>query len=213
MQNIPYESYCSYFYGETKPEPAAGSCLQEVSAPPHHYDMWADQLHPAYDAPWSADAHPACMADSPTGAHAYAIARRNERERNRVRHINSTFEHLRKHLPQVGGVARKRKLSKAETLRTAIRYIEHLTRLLQDGADDSLLGDGGGDACRCLRTSRKLERILSAPSLAGSEGRRRGGLVYSPTSPSSSFFTQPSPTASPRGSDTSDTDTARHCSQ
>lgn len=62
-------------------------------------------------------------------AHAYAIARRNERERNRVRHINSTFERLRKHLPVTG---RKRKLSKVDTLRTAIRYIEHLQGILDE---------------------------------------------------------------------------------
>jgi hypothetical protein len=61
------------------------------------------------------------------GNHATTVARRNERERNRVRHINSTFDNLRQHLPCS---TKKKKLSKVDTLRTAIKYINHLQNIL-----------------------------------------------------------------------------------
>ena len=63
-----------------------------------------------------------------------AVARRNERERNRVKHINGTFSTLRKHLPSG---AKNKKMSKVETLRSAIRYINHLQQILaaQDEED------------------------------------------------------------------------------
>lgn len=57
-----------------------------------------------------------------------ASARRNERERNRVKHINSSFAVLRQKLPSSSG--KKRKLSKVDTLRGAIDYIRHLQKLL-----------------------------------------------------------------------------------
>lgn len=57
-----------------------------------------------------------------------ASARRNERERNRVKHINSSFAILRQKLPSSSG--KKRKLSKVDTLRGAIDYIRHLQKLL-----------------------------------------------------------------------------------
>ena len=98
----------------------------------HHF--WTHGVHPyhsAMPAHWThyTDVTQHAMKAPAMSAHSYAIARRNERERNRVRHINSTFERLRKHLPSTG---RKRKLSKVDTLRTAIRYIEHLQDILDE---------------------------------------------------------------------------------
>ena len=58
-----------------------------------------------------------------------SVARRNERERNRVRFINHNFVRLREHLPCSD---KKKKLSKVETLRTAIRYIKHLRHILHE---------------------------------------------------------------------------------
>ena len=58
-----------------------------------------------------------------------AVAKRNERERNRVKLINMTFQKLRQHLPLMGGAGSKgksRKLSKVQTLRSAIDYIREL---------------------------------------------------------------------------------------
>lgn len=61
------------------------------------------------------------------------IARRNERERNRVKTINQTFAKLRHHLPS--GTGRRRKLSKVQILRLAIQYIHQLQKVLESEAD------------------------------------------------------------------------------
>ena len=54
--------------------------------------------------------------------------RRNARERNRVRHINDCFEVLRQHIPHE---KHNKKLSKVDTLKSAMMYIENLYQLLQ----------------------------------------------------------------------------------
>nr|XP_014351415.1 PREDICTED: achaete-scute homolog 4 [Latimeria chalumnae] len=56
------------------------------------------------------------------------IRKRNERERQRVRCVNQGYARLREHLPEE--FAEKR-LSKVETLRAAICYINRLQRLLE----------------------------------------------------------------------------------
>jgi achaete-scute complex protein len=58
-----------------------------------------------------------------------AVARRNERERNRVRLVNDGFFSLRQHIPYFPD---KKKLSKVETLRCAVSYIKHLQRLIEE---------------------------------------------------------------------------------
>ncbi|XP_013776562.1 achaete-scute homolog 2-like [Limulus polyphemus] len=58
-----------------------------------------------------------------------AVARRNERERNRVRLVNMGFATLRQHVPNG---TKNRKMSKVETLRSAVEYIKQLQELLTD---------------------------------------------------------------------------------
>ncbi|XP_078423723.1 achaete-scute homolog 1a [Cetorhinus maximus] len=58
-----------------------------------------------------------------------AVARRNERERNRVKLVNLGFATLREHVPN--GSANK-KMSKVETLRSAVEYIRALQQLLDE---------------------------------------------------------------------------------
>ncbi|XP_063589302.1 uncharacterized protein LOC134766367 [Penaeus indicus] len=55
--------------------------------------------------------------------------KRNARERNRVKQVSQGFAILRQHVPQA---ARKKKLSKVETLRCAVEYIRSLQLLLDD---------------------------------------------------------------------------------
>ncbi|CAG5077884.1 Similar to l(1)sc: Achaete-scute complex protein T3 (Drosophila melanogaster) [Cotesia congregata] len=75
-----------------------------------------------------------------------SVARRNARERNRVKQVNNGFATLRQHIPQSvaqalggntagthgGSRAGSKKLSKVETLRMAVEYIRSLQRLLDD---------------------------------------------------------------------------------
>ncbi|XP_050294963.1 achaete-scute homolog 1a-like [Anthonomus grandis grandis] len=71
-----------------------------------------------------------------------SVARRNARERNRVKQVNNGFATLRSHIPQSvcqslspqnnssrGG---SKKLSKVETLRLAVEYIRSLQQLLDE---------------------------------------------------------------------------------
>ena len=60
-----------------------------------------------------------------------AVARRNARERRRVKMVNDGFLRLRRHVPTD---PKNKKLSKVKTLRLAIEYIHHLQQLLQADA-------------------------------------------------------------------------------
>ncbi|KAH1172321.1 achaete-scute homolog 2 [Mauremys mutica] len=115
---------------------------------------------------------------------AAAVARRNERERNRVKLVNLGFQTLRQHVPN--GAASK-KMSKVETLRSAVEYIRALQQLLDEhdavsaAFHDGLLpparaAPGGG----CSYSS-------ASPSFASSSssGGREGSSV--PGSPHSAY--------------------------
>ena len=93
---------------------------------------------------------PPSLGSRTGAAAAAAVARRNERERNRVRLVNLGFAALRQHVPH--GAASK-KMSKVETLRSAVEYIRALQRLLDehdaaaaftDGRGRAAVGEGGG---------------------------------------------------------------------
>ncbi|KAM4618099.1 achaete-scute homolog 3 [Discoglossus pictus] len=55
------------------------------------------------------------------------IRKRNERERQRVKCVNEGYNKLRRHLPQE---YLEKRLSKVQTLRAAIKYINHLQDIL-----------------------------------------------------------------------------------
>ncbi|CAH0397556.1 unnamed protein product [Chilo suppressalis] len=75
-----------------------------------------------------------------TGVQAASIARRNARERNRVKQVNDGFNALRKRLPATviaalsGGSRRGsgKKLSKVDTLRMVVEYIRYLENLIDE---------------------------------------------------------------------------------
>nr|AAN85110.1 transcription factor Ash1 [Podocoryna carnea] len=58
-----------------------------------------------------------------------AVARRNERERNRVKQVNDGFDALRKKVPFLPD---KKKLSKVEILRYAMMYIRDLKGVVEE---------------------------------------------------------------------------------
>jgi hypothetical protein len=77
-----------------------------------------------------------------------AVARRNARERNRVKQVNNGFATLRQHIPlsvsstyssagTPSGSRSSKKLSKVETLRMAVDYIRSLQQLLSMDDNDS----------------------------------------------------------------------------
>ncbi|KAK9696029.1 Helix-loop-helix DNA-binding domain [Popillia japonica] len=72
-----------------------------------------------------------------------SVARRNARERNRVKQVNNGFATLRQHIPPSvaaafspnangGGRGASKKLSKVETLRLAVEYIRSLQQMIDD---------------------------------------------------------------------------------
>ncbi|CAO1399312.1 unnamed protein product [Diamesa tonsa] len=77
---------------------------------------------------------------------AVSVARRNARERNRVKQVNNGFSMLRDHIPpeiadtfEVAGRGSAKKLSKVETLRMAVEYIRSLEKMLSfESNNDSL---------------------------------------------------------------------------
>ncbi|KAJ1139282.1 hypothetical protein NDU88_005657 [Pleurodeles waltl] len=60
------------------------------------------------------------------------IQKRNERERQRVKCVNEGYARLRGHLP---GAMSEKRLSKVETLRAAIKYIQYLQDLLSSSPE------------------------------------------------------------------------------
>lgn len=86
------------------------------------------------------------------GQQPVAVARRNERERNRVKQVNMGFQTLRQHVPN--GAANK-KMSKVETLRSAVEYIRALQRLLEEH-------DAVSTAFRCAVPSPTISSACSS---------------------------------------------------
>ncbi|KAF6199717.1 hypothetical protein GE061_006015 [Apolygus lucorum] len=120
-----------------------------------------------------------------SGMQPASVARRNARERNRVKQVNNGFATLRNHIPlsvaaalgastaPTSGRGQSKKLSKVETLRLAVEYI----RSLQDMLDES----GGGQE-NYYREDIKMEMSPMSdsssnsppPKLRADEPRRRG---------------------------------------
>ncbi|XP_018495687.1 uncharacterized protein LOC108864462 [Galendromus occidentalis] len=66
-----------------------------------------------------------------------SVARRNERERRRVQHVNRTFDTLRQHVQ--GYKNANKKMSKVETLRCAVEYIRELQTILGLSEENGVL--------------------------------------------------------------------------
>ncbi|VDI82918.1 achaete-scute complex protein [Mytilus galloprovincialis] len=71
------------------------------------------------------------------------VARRNERERNRVKMVNSGFETLRDHVPDG---KKNKKLSKVDTLKSAVEYIKQLRQLLMYTDGESMDSENENDS-------------------------------------------------------------------
>lgn len=115
-----------------------------------------------------------------TGAQAASIARRNARERNRVKQVNDGFNALRKRLPPsviaaMSGGARRgsgTKISKVDTLRMVVEYIKHMQNLIEES--DAAMGITRTDMRTAVDTSLCYE----------DEGVFGGSSPYSESVPS-----------------------------
>ncbi|XP_066466865.1 achaete-scute homolog 2 [Tiliqua scincoides] len=109
---------------------------------------------------------------------AAAVARRNERERNRVKLVNLGFQTLRQHVPN--GAAAK-KMSKVETLRSAVEYIRALQQLLDEhdavsaAFQEGLLPPARVPGAACAGSSYSS----ASPSFDGREGSSVPGSPHS----------------------------------
>ncbi|XP_062951265.1 achaete-scute homolog 2 [Cynocephalus volans] len=120
------------------------------------------------------------------GGGAAAVARRNERERNRVKLVNLGFQALRQHVPH-GGASKK--LSKVETLRSAVEYIRALQSLLaeHDAVRAALAGGLLAPAARpSAPRGPPRTRPAAASSSCASSSPGRGGSSE-PGSPRSAY--------------------------
>ena len=127
----------------------------------------------------------------PPQAPPHAVARRNERERNRVKLVNNGFATLREHVPNG---AHNKKMSKVETLRSAVEYIRALQQLLDEhdavsaafqsgavllhspGQSYSSSSGGGGGSNDCMNSMAGSP--VSSASYSSDEGSS-----YDPLSP------------------------------
>ncbi|XP_014229969.1 CAR1 transcription factor-like [Trichogramma pretiosum] len=102
-----------------------------------------------------------------------AVAKRNARERNRVKQVNNGFATLRQHIPsqlsQTYG-DRGKKLSKVETLRMAVEYIRGLQKLLAEA--DGL--DPNQQQQQLMSIEQSAQQIM-IPSPCGSVYSQNGG--------------------------------------
>ena len=74
-----------------------------------------------------------------------SVLRRNARERDRIRNVNDAFDSLRSHVPN-GDLVKGRKISKVETLKSAIEYIHALKDILGDQFEPIDLDDIKSDS-------------------------------------------------------------------
>lgn len=97
-----------------------------------------------------------------------AVARRNARERNRVKQVNNGFATLRQHIPNSIAAAFEsnstrggnKKLSKVETLRMAVEYIRSLEDIL--ASDDT---DGSINRTTTTSSSTDYSSTSTSPTL------------------------------------------------
>ncbi|XP_031623538.1 achaete-scute complex protein T8 [Contarinia nasturtii] len=107
-----------------------------------------------------------------------AVARRNARERNRVKQVNNGFAALRDRIPeevaeafeaQGNGRGSIKKLSKVETLRMAVEYIrslEHLLEINHDSDQSNMSSDFqmANESYQLSDTSSVLSTLTPPPS-------------------------------------------------
>ncbi|XP_033739774.1 achaete-scute homolog 2-like [Pecten maximus] len=132
-----------------------------------------------------------CQADSTScvkRTKVSSMSRRNARERRRVKMINLGYETLRDHVP--AGIENK-KLSKVDTLRSAVDYIKELQHLLEmTNTDGSSKNNGQQSHCETIK-----QECPSPVSTACCNSQ----ISSTTTSPSDSVHSRRTETSTPSG--------------
>lgn len=141
---IPRDEKQPITAGDVRETFAKYTCSMEKSLPGSHSKRKLDPFSPycmiPLPAPFGSSVlDPACLR------------RRNERERDRVKCVNDGYLRLKEHLPIEN---KDKRISKVETLRSAIKYIKYLRRLLGEEVGDSSKHDvndlNAKPAMKCL---------------------------------------------------------------
>lgn len=139
-----------------------------------------------------------------------SVARRNARERNRVKQVNMGFAVLRQHIPtsfcetsgsdsgrSSSGGSKSRKVSKVDTLRCAVEYIRSLQEMLDsDGCSDSA-SSTSSSACS---SSENMSPPAHLPAKSFTYGTHHQPSIGTSLSPSN-YSDASSPTPSCYGSE------------
>ena len=104
-----------------------GSSIKSSSTPPKSRSLVSSY---SCSSSTSSSSSSSLSTTSTSNIAPFAVARRNERERNRVKMVNLGFNTLREHIPKEKQNKNK-KMSKVETLREAANYIRRLQLLLK----------------------------------------------------------------------------------
>jgi len=114
-----------------------------------------------------------------------AVARRNERERNRVKMVNMGFETLREHVPSG---KKNKKMSKVDTLKAAVDYIKCLQDVLQPDTENA-----EQFSANLASIANSLQNSFNAGSLSDSSSMQYSA---SPSATHSSSQNSPAPSLS-----------------
>lgn len=97
-----------------------------------------------------------------------SVERRNARERNRVKQVNNGFDKLRQYIPtkiveaENGGRGVSKKLSKVDTLKLAVKYIQRMKEMLED--NDSRMATNSHAASEVSSSTSSYYSASPAPS-------------------------------------------------
>nr|XP_020655970.1 pancreas transcription factor 1 subunit alpha [Pogona vitticeps] len=164
----PYFEDEEFFTDQSSHDPLEGDELLDGEV-----DFLAPQFHDCYRGDGAGVGSGPGLGGQPEGASCCEALRQaaNVRERRRMQSINDAFEGLRSHIPTL---PYEKRLSKVDTLRLAIGYINFLSELVQ--SDLPLRNPGGQSPCQpkkviiCHRGTRSpspSDPDYGLPPLAG----------------------------------------------
>lgn len=121
-----------------------------------------------------------------------SVERRNARERNRVKQVNNGFDKLRQHIPpkivevENGGRGVSKKLSKVDTLKLAVKYIQRLKEMLDEN-NNRLQNSESGSQISTPSSLSTTSSSLSYYSASPAPSHHHMQVPYAASTPMSSY--------------------------